>query len=891
MATYIPNITDTFPDIQPFKPDYDFLMNALQYKQSQYNAGFSQVNDVYSSILNSDLTRPVNQQRRAEFLKAAEDNIKKISSLDLSLPQNVQLASNVFKPFYEDNNIVYDMMYTKKAKQALSEGESYKNCLSDDCKGKYSDVSMQAINYKLKEFQSSDDENARKVSAPEYVPYVNIFTEAEKILGEKFTNISIDEKSGGYMVTTKNGPKAFNVILQQLSSTLGVDPRVKKYAQTQAYVNVMNDVLPLANTKYNGDINQAKAEYFPTIANDLLNNDAAKTLLIQKSLDDVESKIDIYNARLSNGGKLSTKEQLEYQQLTKQKNVYSENLESTNERIRVIRDAYNNNDLSILENAAIQSQASSFISDNLVQASNIQAYKDYQISQKPDEFEMYNWKKKVDWSYTQMEKELDFNYDLKLEKYKKELEGGDYDEFIPQATTTQAGQDINVLKEDREVYNQSWKNYSGAVNSIVTGALNINDPNIKSAVNKMLQSENVKLADLQSGVLSTNKLRAIHGKISDLFTRYPELNSAISTPLKNANDARQMMDATDVTIAKNNKAVVNNLLADKATDEFDKVLLSSMFDKNGRLRNKTAAYNEYVSKYGTKGLEQRMLSGFASAEIEGFKRMFGSKTTAKQYFESLYDDQKEDFDEKYINYAIQNKSYVPAGGIGLGGGGGITTDYVISGVADPKRNKSKQTLALYDITSSLAGSKVALGSPETVRSESEDDFEDIKASDVMQGYVNNLRVNMRVNKNPVAYSYSPLGLGSKKYGTLHIRPSADDKTLKALLDSKAIEEEEYNKVISQGITVVIPKQTISNTYLNQNTSVNNREVILKSTGQYQYYNPKIQADITFKMQDDGMVVPSGTIIDTKTRTLQYIPQNPIDLATFNSMLFGLDNYN
>jgi hypothetical protein len=45
------------------------------------------------------------------------------------------------------------------------------------------------------------------------------------------------------------------------------------------------------------------------------------------------------------------------------------------------------------------------------------------------------------------------------------------------------------------------------------------------------------------------------------------------------------------------------------------------------------------------------------------------------------------------------------------------------------------------------------------------------------------------------------------------------------------------------------------------------------------------------MQDDGMVVPSGTIIDTKTRTLQYIPQNPIDLATFNSMLFGLDNYN
>ena len=873
MATYIPNITDTFPDIQPFKPDYDFLMNALQYKQSQYNAGFSQVNDVYSSILNSDLTRPVNQQRRAEFLKAAEDNIKKISSLDLSLPQNVQLASNVFKPFYEDNNIVYDMMYTKKAKQALSEGERLENCLADDCKGKYSPESMQAIRYKLQEFQAADDESARTISAPEYVPYVNIIDEAEKALGEKFTDISIDEKSGGYMVTTKNGPKAFNVILQQLSSTLGVDPRVKKYAQTKAYVNMMNDIVPLAQAKYNGNINQAKAEYYPTIANDLIKNDNAKVMLIQRELDNTESQIDMYNAKISNGGNLSDADRIKYQQLLKQQSVYTQDLENNKERVRIIQNAFETGNITTLENAGIQSQASSFISDDIVRASNIQAYKDYQISQKPDEYAMYDWKKKVDWSYTQMEKELDFNYDLKLEKYKKELEEGDYDEFIPQATTTQSGQSPeNITTEDRTIYNQSWKGYAGSISSVVQGALNLNDPNVKSSINKLLQSENVKMSDLQSGAISTSKLRTIHNKMSELFTKYPELNTALSTSLRNANDARQVMDATDITIAKNNKVVFNNLLADKAIDDDDKQILKTMFDNTGRLKNKKAAYLQYINSIKDPSLQSYIRS-----------ESYISK------FNETYDEIKEDFDEKYTNYALNNKSYMPAGGVGLGGGGGITTDYVISGVADPKRVKSKQTLALYDITSNLAGSKIAAGSPEGIRSESDDDFEDIKVSDVLQGYVNNLRLNMRVYKTPVTYSFSSLGLGSKKYGTLHIRPSADDKTLKALVDAKAITEEEYNKVISQGITAIIPKESISNAYLNQKTSINNREIVLKSTGKYQYYNPKIEADITFTMQDNGMIIPSGKLLNTRTNKIDLIPQNPIDIATFNSMTFGLDN--
>ena len=81
----------------------------------------------------------------------------------------------------------------------------------------------------------------------------------------------------------------------------------------------------------------------------------------------------------------------------------------------------------------------------------------------------------------------------------------------------------------------------------------------------------------------------------------------------------------------------------------------------------------------------------------------------------------------------------------------------------------------------------------------------------------------------------------------------------------SLEDKAYSDLLSKGITVVIPKANISNTYLNKNTTVNNREIILKTTGKYNYYNPKIQADITFDLQKDGTILPSGTLLDLRTK--------------------------
>ena len=128
MATYIPGITDYIPQIQPFQPDLNFYANVLQTRQSRYDSGKKQLNSLYSSIYDAALSKEENIQRRDAFMKTIDEDLKKISGLDLSLQQNVDAASGIFKGFYEDRYITDDMVKTKKYRANKSKAESLRNC-------------------------------------------------------------------------------------------------------------------------------------------------------------------------------------------------------------------------------------------------------------------------------------------------------------------------------------------------------------------------------------------------------------------------------------------------------------------------------------------------------------------------------------------------------------------------------------------------------------------------------------------------------------------------------------------------------------------------------------------------------------------------------------------
>lgn len=242
MATSIPGLTDYVAQIQPFKPDLNFYSNVLQTKQAQYDAGYSQMSGLYSSILNSPMLRDSNNKRRDEFLKAIDQDLKKVSGLDLSREENINVAQNIFKPFYEDKNIIHDMAFTKKYYGELGKAEGFRNCIDPDkCGGAYWEKGVSALHYQAEEYKNADPNSALQYNAPRYTPFVNVTKKAMEAAKAAGFNIELDHKENGYIITDKNGQLLLGdgkngPLPQFLYGLFGQDQGVLDTFKTEAYV-------------------------------------------------------------------------------------------------------------------------------------------------------------------------------------------------------------------------------------------------------------------------------------------------------------------------------------------------------------------------------------------------------------------------------------------------------------------------------------------------------------------------------------------------------------------------------------------------------------------------------------------------------------------------------
>ncbi|TXI87051.1 MAG: hypothetical protein E6Q36_08190 [Chryseobacterium sp.] len=268
MASYIPGVTDYIPQAQPFTPDYNFLGNMLQNAQTKYDANYKTLSKTYGTLLNSPMLREDNIQQRDEFFKMIDNDIKRISGLDLSLQQNVDAANMVFESFYNNKEMVKDMAFTKEYQRQLQIGDNYRNCLSQDqCGGKYWDVGMNALNYKADEFKKANRQDTLTMSPGRYVPMINVQEKAMKyatdLLGKDGAfGIQTMTKSpdGRYNITLKNG-QLLQVPLQQLLlNQYGKDQDIIDMYQTSAYVNRKNFIA--SNVERFGSEDAAEDEYF-----------------------------------------------------------------------------------------------------------------------------------------------------------------------------------------------------------------------------------------------------------------------------------------------------------------------------------------------------------------------------------------------------------------------------------------------------------------------------------------------------------------------------------------------------------------------------------------------------------------------------------------------------
>tara|TARA_R100000541_G_scaffold53886_1_gene62192 strand:+ start:10660 stop:13944 length:3285 start_codon:yes stop_codon:yes gene_type:complete len=217
MATYLPNVKDYVPEVKAYTPDFKFLSDSLDERQDRYNKSTKQLNNLYGQVVYADLSREDNQSVRDDYAKVLAPKIQQISGLDFSLAQNVQAAQGLFKPFYEDEKIVRDIVYTKTFKDQMGVANDLKNASTADQRKRYWDDGVQYMNFMLEDFKNKSRDESMKVPLPEYFENPDLFARALKALetggpdgkGIKTTDMFVDQ-TGQFIVTMENGTQLTN---------------------------------------------------------------------------------------------------------------------------------------------------------------------------------------------------------------------------------------------------------------------------------------------------------------------------------------------------------------------------------------------------------------------------------------------------------------------------------------------------------------------------------------------------------------------------------------------------------------------------------------------------------------------------------------------------------
>ena len=387
MSTYLQGVTDYIPQFQPFQPDLNFYANALQTKQNQYDTNYKALNNVYGQYFYADLTHGDNLKKKDELIKSIDFNLKRVSGLDLSLEQNVTQAQQVFKPFYEDKNLMKDMAWTKNINSQKAYGAGLKNARDEKMRAQYWEAGVKALEYKTEEFKNASLEETMSIGNANYTPYVNVMEKAQKIAKDAGLSVETVDFSpdGKWVVKTKNGEQLIPKLSHLFEATLGSDPGVIDVYKTQAYVN-RKDYAYSNAAQFAGDKNAAEMSYLSESYKMLKAENEARQAKLEKNDKVYSTKAaEAEKAVASNEATPETASYLE--RLNEAKNINSSLLSSTSNNVESLSEksgtpststGFENpyGDIESLRWKVDNAMASRLMQKDLGEAANVFAFKD-----------------------------------------------------------------------------------------------------------------------------------------------------------------------------------------------------------------------------------------------------------------------------------------------------------------------------------------------------------------------------------------------------------------------------------------------------------------------------------------------------------------------------------
>lgn len=457
MATYLQGVTDYIPQIQPFKPDYNFYQGVLEGKEAQYQAGYDKLSSVYGTLLNSPMLRQGNLDRREKFFNQVNRDIERISAMDLSKEQNVSTAYKVFQPMIDDDFMMKDMAWTKNYQKEVSRSEYFRNCIDEKkCGGKYWQDGVRALNYQAEDFSKSSDQQSLSFSNAKYTPFVNVMEKAMKTAKEMgFSMQSVSwSPDGRYIVTTKGGTQMIMPLNDFFTSVYGNDPQVMDVYKTKAYLS-RKDFMKAGISQYGSE--EAAEQAYLNSAVSAMNESTQKAINDSENVnDDINNRVDAldYKAKVD-GITPGDDDGMVY--LYQQLNIESQQQGLVTEKYKEIDSYLNSGDLSGLDLDSIRwrvdgAVANGLFSGDMYNAAATYAELNTEVSIKEDPYALKQFEHGLALQRLAVEQDYKMQYKMWEEEYKRSLLSAprNNNPFTVAAGTGDTTGELNVYKADKD---------------------------------------------------------------------------------------------------------------------------------------------------------------------------------------------------------------------------------------------------------------------------------------------------------------------------------------------------------------------------------------------------------------------------------------------------------
>lgn len=209
---------------RPYQLPVNDIFKALTAQNQYWDEGAYRVKSVYENALNLSLSKEPNKQIRDKFLKDSEQQLAKLSTMNLANASVQRMGIDIYKPLFQDRGIISDHAATEHIKKINAEAESAR---TQEHGKYYNQYNHQYALYGVKEFMDSPDRNAGEAylkQARNYEAFYDYTSEYKKAMDlcpadSEESNQPIPRTGYFYesKIKERTVSKAYNCLLSNLS--------------------------------------------------------------------------------------------------------------------------------------------------------------------------------------------------------------------------------------------------------------------------------------------------------------------------------------------------------------------------------------------------------------------------------------------------------------------------------------------------------------------------------------------------------------------------------------------------------------------------------------------------------------------------------------------------